>query len=338
MKRPEIRRPQLRRPELKMPSVGRSGGVKRPSIKGPALKPPAFLADLYYDLRDRRLLPLVALVVVAIAAVPFLLGNKSEPVLLPPPTGLAAEGESLGSSSHLTVVEATPGLRDYHRRLRDRTATDPFEQRFTGPAGGGGGSSSGDASASSEAPSSSPSSLSEGAASTTGGSTTSVEVSGEGGSSSGGGGSGSNGSGEGGSGGAKPNGHLVIFDYAIDVQIVHSPPAEGGGAQQRQPEPVVKHRILPQTPLPGKKAPVVTYLGPGRKQGDKATGRVLLAVSGDVNSISGQHRCVSSARSGGVCELLEVEPGFPLTFAYGDGGAHYTIKVLSIELVITGRT
>jgi hypothetical protein len=313
--------------------------INRPSIKGPELKPPAFLVDLYYDLRDRRLLPLVALVVVAIAAAPFLLGNKSEPVLLPPAGGLATEGESLGSTSHLRVVEATPGLRDYHKRLRDRTATDPFEQRFAGPAEGGGGSSSGDASASSSAgaSSSSPSSFSEEAVTTTESSTATVEASGKGGSSSGGGGSGSNGSGEGGSGGAKPNGHLVVFDYAIDARIAYSPPAGDGGAQQQQ-ESIVRHRVLPQTPLPGKKAPVVTYLGPGRKRGDRATGKVLLVVSGDVDSIAGQHRCVSSARSGGVCELLEVEPGFPLTFAYGSDGAHYTIKVLSIELIVTGHT
>ena len=48
----------------------------------PELKVPDFLRDLYYDLRDRRLLPLVALVIVAIVAVPFLLGggSKEEPV------------------------------------------------------------------------------------------------------------------------------------------------------------------------------------------------------------------------------------------------------------------
>jgi hypothetical protein len=322
--------------------------VKRPSLKGPELKPPAFLADLYYDLRDRRLLPLLALVLVAIAAAPFLLGNKSEPVVAPSAAALATEGESIGPTSHLRVVEATPGLRDYRKRLRGRTPTDPFVQRFTGPAGGGGsGGSGGDASAGAEG-SSAPNSFSEEAVSTTEGSTTTVEVNDEGGS-SGGGGAGSNGAGEGGSGGSngsgeggsngtKGTGHVVLFDYAIDVQTVYSPPAAEGGAQ-RQEEPVVKHRVLPQTPLPGEKAPVVTYLGPGRKQGDKATGRVLLAVSTDVTSISGEHRCISSsAGSAGVCQLLEVKPGFPLTFAYGGGGAHFTIKVLSVELVVVGHT
>jgi hypothetical protein len=316
-----------------MPSLKRPGGGKRPSLKGPELKPPAFLADLYYDLRDRRLLPLLALVLVAIVAAPFLLGNKSEPVVAPSAAALATEGESIGPTSHLRVVEATPGLRDYRKRLRDRSPTDPFVQKFTGPAGGGGsGGSGGDATAGAEG-SSAPNSFSEEAVSTTESSTTTVEVSGEGGSSSGGGGGGS-----GGSNGTQGTGHVVLFDYAVDVQTVYSPPVGEGGAQQQPQEPVVKHRVLPQTPLPGKKAPVVTYLGPGRKQGDKATGRVLLAVSADVTSISGEHRCVTSAGAGAVCQLLEVEPGFPLTFAYGEGGAHFTIKVLSVELVVVGHT
>ena len=102
----------------------------------PELKAPAFLADLYYDLRDRRLLPLVALVVVAIVAVPFLLGDRSKKPAIPPPAVAAgaARQRAAPAASSLTVVEAKPGLRDYRKRLRDRTPTDPFEQRFTGPA------------------------------------------------------------------------------------------------------------------------------------------------------------------------------------------------------------
>ena len=45
------------------------------------------LKDLYRDLRDRRLLPVVIALAVAIVAVPFLLGGGSEPV---PPTAPAA--------------------------------------------------------------------------------------------------------------------------------------------------------------------------------------------------------------------------------------------------------
>jgi hypothetical protein len=106
--------------------------LKGPDLKMPEVKVPPLLADVYYDLRDRRLLPLAALVVVAIAAVPFLLGDSEE---VPPPGAAAvspeAEQEGLEGAS-LTVVEAKPGLRDYRKRLRRRTPTDPFKQRYTG--------------------------------------------------------------------------------------------------------------------------------------------------------------------------------------------------------------
>ena len=103
---------------------------KGPDLKMPELKAPAFLADLYYDLRDLRLLPLVALVVVAIAAVPFLHGSDPEEPVLPP----VASGAEAGGveASTLTVVEATPGLRSYRKRLKG-TPCDPFKQQYTTP-------------------------------------------------------------------------------------------------------------------------------------------------------------------------------------------------------------
>ncbi len=105
---------------------------KRPDMKMPELKVPGFASDLYYDLRDRRLLPLIALVVVAIAAVPFLLGGKDEGAYVAP-SGTALSTLGSGSeTSKLTVVEATPGLRDYRKRLADRSPTNPFKQRYTG--------------------------------------------------------------------------------------------------------------------------------------------------------------------------------------------------------------
>lgn len=295
---------------------------KGPDLKMPDVKVPDFLADVYYDLRDRRLLPLVALVVVATAAVPFLLGDSEQPAV--PPVA-ANEGAAEAEVSKLTVVEATPGLRGYSKRLKGRTPTDPFAQRFTAPAGGGAASSGGDEASSSSSPASYTEEpvTPESPGSSTGGAGGDGGSPGDGGASPGGS---SGGDGSAGSGG-KPG--LVLFDYAIDVRISRS------GAPPE--EPVVKHKVLPQTPLPGEKAPVVTYMGPGRKGDNKATGKVLLLVSGDVTAISGESRCVSRTE-GGVCQLLEAEPGFPLTFDYGTAGVHYTIKVLNLELVVTGRT
>jgi hypothetical protein len=71
------------------------------------------------------------LVLVAIARLPFLLGDSEEP--LPPPSSSGGGGaQASGVGGTLTVVEAEPGLRDYKKRLRARTPSDPFEQRYTG--------------------------------------------------------------------------------------------------------------------------------------------------------------------------------------------------------------
>jgi hypothetical protein len=104
--------------------------LRGPELKMPDVKVPPFLADLYYDLRDRRLLPLIGLVVVAIVAVPFLLGNSPEQVAPVTSEGGSGSGSAAGASE-LAVVEATPGLRDPEKRLKGQTATDPFKQQFT---------------------------------------------------------------------------------------------------------------------------------------------------------------------------------------------------------------
>jgi hypothetical protein len=119
-------------PEIKLPKLrGRKPKASKPGASS-QLKAPQFAQDVYYDLRDRRLLPLVALVIVAIAAVPFLLGDSEEAV--PPPTSATTETTELevNGKPTLTVVQAKPGLRDYRKRLRGRTANDPFKQKYTG--------------------------------------------------------------------------------------------------------------------------------------------------------------------------------------------------------------
>lgn len=101
--------------------------LKSPEI--PDLKVPAAVADLYFDLRERRLLPLIALVIVAIVAAPFLLGSDPEPVVPPPVVGDVAGDEAATTS--FTVVEAKPGLRAPGKRLDARTPANPFKQRYT---------------------------------------------------------------------------------------------------------------------------------------------------------------------------------------------------------------
>lgn len=299
--------PLKKGPELKLPKLPKS-------VPGP-------LADFYYDLRDRRLLPLLALVLVAIVATPILLGNKSEPVSVPPAATAALEAAAEEPTSQLTVVEATPGLRDYRKRLKDRSPSDPFVQQYTGPQGGGGESSSGSSSVGSEGGSSSSTSFSE----TT--ETTTVEV--EGGS---GGGSGGGGSGGGSSGGAAPNPQgsgVRLYEFVLDVQISHAEPTADGGRKMSKPQ--ARHGVKTLAQLPGKKRPVVTVGGVNLHNG-----KVFFLVADEVRSLDGEFACVTRA-PGGLCELLELEPGFPLEASYGAEEIPCRIKVTKISTAWAGR-
>ncbi len=321
-------------PDLKMPKLGGSG-----------LKVPPFLADLYWDLYDRRLLPLVGLIVVAIVAVPFLLGGGSEETPQPSRAAEASLRREIAKASSFTVVRAEPGLREYRKRLVGRKPSDPFKEKFGKPSlkgaklelpgEGGSGSSSAAPTTTAGGGESQGGSGSAGSPVTTGspGSTTSPGTTESTPPSSGNTGGGNSGGGSSGGSGTKKKPHLIFFTYAVDVRVSRSG-GKNADSETKKQEPVVKHRVLPQTSLPGEKAPVVTYLGPARK-GKKATGKVLLLVSNKVQAVFGETHCVSGED---VCQLLEVEPGFPVTFVYGANEVHYTINVLKVELVVTGRT
>jgi hypothetical protein len=292
-----------------------------PELKMPELKVPTFLIDLYWDLRDRRLLPLVGLVIVAIVAAPFLLGGGSKES---PSAGSAiavpAEATTGSQASTLTVVQAKPGLREYGKRLDHRKPTDPFEQRYTSPPpsqagpelgpetsseGGGSSGSSG---------SSTTTSLSSGSSESSTPSPSPESSPSEGPSKSG-------------SGSGTPA-HLTLFAFAISVKLTRT---EGGeGNSQPKSESSIRHKVMPTTPLPGEKAPVVTYMGVG-----KGAKNALLMVSNNVHSIYGDAKCLSGTDT---CQLLEVEPGLPETFVYGPNDVRYKVNVLKIEAVLAGHS
>jgi hypothetical protein len=273
--------------------------LKGPEVKMPELKTPAFLGDLYSDLRDRRLLPLVALVIVAIAAVPFLLGGDSEEMYVSGPSaGLSALGTG-AKASKLTVVEATPGLRDYHKRLSNRSPSNPFKQRYTGlpesaqvESGGSGGEGSGPAT-------------------TTESTTETTEIT-EGG----------------GTGGSEPSGGsggtaTQKLELVIDVQISHTEKTSEGEEKMSPFE--VRHDVPVLAQLPGKKTPVVTLLGANFQ-----TERLVFLASHQVKAISGEYSCVTR---GEICELLEVGEGILLEFVYEPTGVRYAIKVTHAAVI-----
>ena len=301
--------------------------LKGPELKMPDVKVPPFARDVYWDLRDRRLLPLVAVIAVAIVAVPFLLGGDSDlepqPVAEDPTASISSELEN-ARAADLVVVEATPGLRDYRKRLAGRTPTNPFKAP---PAAKG--KQDGNqlpelpSEASSAGATAESGSAVDGESGSTGGESGAPDDSAK----DDGADTAPNGGGSGNGGG--DSGKLTFYTFAIDARITR---AGGNDSETRKAskefEPVVKERTLPLTGLPGEKAPVVTYMGASKK------GQALLMVSNDVNAVFGETKCISGDD---ICQLLEAEPGFPVTFVYGAGEIRYTIKVLKIYPVVTGR-
>jgi hypothetical protein len=300
--------------------------LKGPELKMPNVKVPPFLENLYWDLRDRRLLPLVALVLVAIVAAPFLLAGDTKEE----PAGSEGSAASVSSGPEgadaLVVVEEKPGLRDYRKRLAGRTPTDPFQQHVAKAAHKGNGAQLPDLP--SEASSSGTTVTGGGGESSSSGGAAPAspspapDESSSGGSAKGGGGDATNGGGD--------SGKLTIYTFAIDVRITRSGGKDAESKKaSKESEPGVKHRVLPQTPLPGEKEPVVTYMGASRK------GKALLLVSTDVKAVFGETKCVTGDDA---CQLIEAEPGFPVTFVFGYNEVHYTISVLKIEPVRVGST
>lgn len=259
-----------------------------PKFKGGQANVPPFLSDLYYDIRDRRLLPVILLILVAIVAAPILLKDEAEE--LPPPRvpATTAPGSQPAAEKTLTVVKSAPGLRDYKERLRRQSPSNPFKQQHTGPVLEG-------------------SELNE---QTT---TTTETSSGEPAPSPG-------------SGGIER--HLIFFAFGIDVRISKARTKPDGTVEQSEPED--RDRVLAPAPLPGAAVPVVTYMG----LGDKGHNPLFL-VSDDVSAVFGEGKCISGT---GRCELIELKPGFPEIFEYGENHVRYKINVLNVVRVVTGKS
>ena len=293
--------------------------LKKPNLKSIDVKVPAVARDLYQDLRDRRLLPLVALILVAIVAVPILLSgsgsDSSSSPAAPSMAGLAPSPAATASSANLTVVKAAPGLREPSKRLSHLRAKDPFRQHYT------------NAPVTQEA-----TPVETATASTVTSETSTTEVvaeetvetpSGETGGSSPGS-SGNSGNGEGSPG----KGDLVFYAFAVDVRIVRTETKPDGSKESS--ELPTRERVLPATSLPGGKQQVVTYMGISPK-----TRKPLFLVSTDVSAVFGDAKCVAGSDS---CQLLELEEKLPETFTYGANDVRYKLTVLKIEPVVTGHS
>lgn len=288
--------------------------LKGPELKVSSLKVPDALMDLYLDLRDRRLLPLIALILVAIVATPFLIGGGGEsPEPAPAPTGTAPSAEA-----SLAVLPAEPGLREPSKRLAGRPSKNPFRQHYTAPVFNKG------AAPSSETPTStstttitSPTEAGVGVGSGGGESSSPAPSPVPSPEPSEGNGGGSKGS------GSPPPGEVQLYSFAIDIKVAHTEATEGGA--MKMGAPVVRDGVDRGTALPGAKAPVLTYLGV-----DDEFKKALMLVSADVTGLLGDNKCLAGTSS---CQLLALEPGLPEMVEYGENGARYRFELVSIKPV-----
>ncbi|HET8565352.1 MAG TPA: hypothetical protein VFL77_02660 [Solirubrobacterales bacterium] len=301
--------------------------LKGPELKLSELKVPPALRDLYLDLRDRRLLPLIGLILVAILATPFLLGGGGGALPEPAP-GPTAGGSPQEAS--LTVVPAEPGLREPSKRLAGRPSKNPFKPHYTAPLLNPGSAPVGEPSSGGSGSSSAPVESGSGnGSSVEGGSTPPAPAPAPVPSESGGGGGSHSG---GGSGGHSTESEVpqggTLYTLAVTVQITRIETKSDGSLDKKGP--TLYKDVLAPTPLPGKKTPVITYLGMGSKHHEP-----LFLVSNEVTSVFGEANCISGA---GSCQLLVLEKGFPVTFVYGDNNVRYKINLLKAEPVVNGHS
>lgn len=272
------------------------------------MKPPAALDNLYRDLRDKRLLPLVLILVVALIAIPVLLSSDDPPPL---PTSTAAT-DALGAGEGAeqidpVVLTEVPGIRDYKKRLSDLNKKNPFRQQLTGPtraeqkalaqanrqakqqksaAAGGPGAGSSAAAGNEQA--------------VAGGGETADAAAG-----------GSTGSGSRSRSGSSDE--VILFSYEIDVKV-------GPVGDTKKLDGVKRGQFLP-----GKKRPIAIFL-----DADVGAGIATFAVSGDVVDVEGKGECLPKPDN---CQYLVLSEGQEQRFTYQPDGKTYRLKLNKVKLV-----
>jgi uncharacterized membrane protein YgcG len=278
---------------------------------------PEILSDLYRDLRDRRLLPLIVLLVAAMVVVPIALSSspkKVAPAATPQVSAPAHGGPSLTATQ---VTLADPGLRDYRSRLRGDAAKDPFVQHF----GGGGSASAGGGSGSSTSVSTGGSS-STGLTQTSGGS---APLTAEGQAASGAANSGSSSAPSTSAPSIpspSPTTQSKYFFYRIKVK---AGPVDG--------KMEVRDNVKAVTSLPDNQVPALAFLG---VQTDSHFGaqKAVFIVNSSVSLVSGNGEC---SLAGTQCQLVTLTPGDHADLTWSDG-ATYRVTLVKFDLVSRSGT
>lgn len=91
-----------------------------------------FAGDIVHDLRSRGLLPLAAILVVAMIAVPVFIARSGSEAA-PPPAVNVESASKLAPENQTAVVAYNPGVREYKKRLGALAEKDPFVQQYPVP-------------------------------------------------------------------------------------------------------------------------------------------------------------------------------------------------------------
>ena len=254
-----------------------------------------FLKSLYADLRDRRLLPVVALLLVALVAVPFVMGKDPE-AGPPPPADAAAVDPAFEADA--VVLASTPELRAYRKRLSQFQARNPFNQYAPKVDEEAAAEAATAATATGEVP------VDPGAIPTDPGTITDP-------------------------GGTVP----PATDPTDPVDPVPAEPDDGGGTTFVTTRIDVRFGPVGETEvyknlkfldfLPDAKTPVVEYL-----QSDFDLTNAVFIVSPFVLSSEGDGKCGPSPQN---CQFLQLEVGKTHAFQYDDG-KRYTLTLLDVNI------
>ena len=286
-------------------------------MKAPRLKRPELMGsgnELLHELRERHLLLPIAGLVAALAAVPFLLGGSSseEPGVPMAPIVSSADG---AQELEPAVLLDQPGVRNYRDRLDALRKQNPFEQKFSidpesdtiavtgGATGDPSVSLEGDAPSGAASPSPAPSTASVSSSTPSTAPPPSEPAAPA---------SASNGAANGAVKAPKPE--IRYYAGRIDVKM--------GPVGSLKIHENVRYLEF----LPSAKEPVVTFVGLSH-DGEKA----VFAVSREVTETDGEGSCAPKRPA--PCQFVRLAQGEERTFAYGDDGPVYRMKLLDARIV-----
>jgi hypothetical protein len=272
------------------------------------LQTPALLSNLYRDMRDRRMLVPALALVVALIAVPALLGTSSSSA--PPLT--AATGGGKAAATEPAVVTEQLGVTQYRKRLDHLSSKNPFRRHFTAlpksaklsttSPSATSATTGGDTGATTSSSSSSSFSgtVSSSGASLSGPATTPSQTGGSSGGAS-----------------SKPPPHRW-YSFRVSVAV--------GPAGKLTKWDNVKRLTF----LPGKNRPLFSFAGV-TENGHHAT----FVISHDVSSVRGDGQCVPRR---GACDYLELRPGDKASVTYApQHDRRFNLKLRQIKLVNVAR-